>query len=470
MDNKQNKIPSGRPPQARRVPPAGQTAKAQSGAPVRRTLTPEQMAEIAREQREKQNAARKNKLEYILSLTIIFLVAFIILAVIFAIFFFSSLTAHEKPDTSTYKMELSDYDNDLTVEVGSIVSGGERYYNFSQMADFFGFAMIGSIDNMKYVVKGSANETVSIYPELDYAHVNEVFVRTEGKSFYKNGNLYVNESFIRDNVRGLEIGTSSKNKTVTISRILLNAVDANGKITDGKKPYYEDISFALKAPEITVAIAESDSAVTVPTVEFVSNLDAYEEFMNPGTTTEFLTLVNPEHVLDENYVPVGLVRLSYGEGLLMKDYAANAFEAMMIEARACGITGLTATKAYVSYSDTLVKFNEVVDEYVNLLGREQARRYAASTVASPGTDEHQSGLAVNLGLTSGIALEDSTAYSWLKENSEKFGFILRYPDGKSGILEAKPDPTQFRYVGRYHAVRINDLEMTLDEYCKYLGL
>ena len=58
----------------------------------------------------------------------------------------------------------------------------------------------------------------------------------------------------------------------------------------------------------------------------------------------------------------------------------------------------------------------------------------------------------------------------LKENSEKFGFILRYPDGKSGILEAKPDPTQFRYVGRYHAVRINDLEMTLDEYCKYLGL
>jgi D-alanyl-D-alanine carboxypeptidase len=257
---------------------------------------------------------------------------------------------------------------------------------------------------------------------------------------------------------------------VTISRILLNSVDENGKITDGKKPYYEDISFALKAPEITVAIAESDSAVTVPTVEFVSNLDAYEEYMNPGTTTEFLTLVNPEHVLDENYVPVGLVRLSYGEGLLMKDYAANAFEAMMIEARACGITGLTATKAYVSYSDTLVKFNEVVDEYVNLLGREQARRYAASTVASPGTDEHQSGLAVNLGLTSGIALEDSTAYSWLKENSEKFGFILRYPDGKSGILEAKPDPTQFRYVGRYHAVRINDLEMTLDEYCKYLGL
>lgn len=470
MDNKQNKGPIGRPSQGKRVPPVGQTAKPQSATPARRTLSPEQMAEIAALEREKQSAARKNKLEYILSLTVVFLIAFIILAIIFAIFFFSTLTAHKKPDTSTYKMELSDYDNDLTVEVGSVVSGGERYYNFSQMADFFGFAMIGSIDNMKYVVKGSENETVSIYPELDYAHVNDVFVRTEGKSFYKNGDLYVNEKFISDNVRGLEIKKSSKNKTVSVSRILLNTVDADGKITDGKKPYYEDITFALKAPSLTEAIAESDSAVTVPSVEFVSNLSAYEEYMNPGTTTEFLTLVNSEHALDENYVPVGLVKLSYGDGLLMKDYAANAFEAMMIEARACGITGLTATKAYVSYGDTLVKFNEVVDEYVNLLGREQAKRYAASTVASPGTDEHQSGLAVDLGLTSGIALEDSTAYSWLKENSEKFGFILRYPNEKGGILEAKPDPTQFRYVGRYHAVRINDLEMTLDEYCKYLGL
>lgn len=443
------------------------------GADLRKKqrLTQEQIERIMRERKMQKQAILREKLEYLGSLAVIFLIAFSILAAIFASAFFINLKAYKAPDNSVYKLVLSDYDSEKEVKLGSIVGeDGLRYYNFSQIAEFFGFAMIGSIDNMKYIVKGSESETLSFYPERESAHVNDVFVRTDGKSFYKDGDLFVCESFIRDNVLGLKIENDSDEKSVNISRILLNSVDGEGKINDGRAPEYEEIAFALKAPSVMTSIAEDDSAVSVPTFTFAADLSSYEEYINPGSTTEFLTLVNKEHILNENYIPTGLTKLSYGEGMQLKDYAANAFEAMMLEANACGIVGLTATNAYVSYSDTLAKFNSIVDEHVTLLGRDGAKIFASEMTHAPGTDEHQTGLAVDLGLTSGMTLEGSTAYSWLLMNCEKFGFILRYPKDKADSAGGIYNPTQFRYVGRYHAVRINDLGMSLEEYCAYLGL
>ena len=208
----------------------------------------------------------------------------------------------------------------------------------------------------------------------------------------------------------------------------------------------------------------------MPTFEFYTDMRAYEEYMNPGSTTEFLTLVNEQNKLSEDYIPTGLSLLKYGEGMYLKQYAAKSFEAMMKEAQACGITGLTVTRAYVSYSEALAAYNDVVDKYVNLLGNDQANRYAAATVALPGTDEHQTGLAVDLALTSGAEFSSSTAFAWLCDNSYKFGFVLRYPPNKSDATGSVYKPEQFRYVGRYHAVRMNALGLTLDEYSEYLGL
>ncbi len=449
---------------------ASKPSRPNENVTARKRVTREEFEAILRKRQEQKRVKMRARLEYFLALAVIFLIAFTVMAGLFVGIFFINLTSHEEPDTSNYSFILSDYAHESDVSLGSIVGeDGKRYYNFSQIADFFDFAMIGSIDNMKYIIKGSENETVSFYPDADSAHVNDVYVRTDGKSFYDNGDLFVPESFIKDNLRGLDIKTDSGAKTVKISRIMLNSVDSEGKITDGHEPMYEDISFALKALDVTASIPEDDSAVVVPAFSFASDVSAYEEYMNPGSTIEFLTLVNKDNVLKENYIPTGLTKLSYGEGLLLKDYAANAFEAMLTEAQACGITGLTATRAYVSYSDTLSAYNAEVERNLSLLGREQAKRFASEVVGLPGTDEHQTGLAVDLALTSG-SLDNSAAYHWLTENAEKFGFVLRYPADKVNVTGHSYNANQFRYVGRYHAVRINDLEMTLDEYCTYLGI
>ncbi|MBQ4137398.1 MAG: M15 family metallopeptidase [Clostridia bacterium] len=424
--------------------------------------------------REEQNRIKKKRRafwEYIGSIALMFVIFLLVAVLLVSSVFFINLFAHKDPDARSYSLVLSDYENELVIENGSVVGDdGIRYVNFSQIAEFYGFAMVGSIDNMKYVVKESENETVSFKPGSDKVLVNDVALRSGGHAFYENGDLFVDQKFVSEYIKGFELLTDTQKRTVSLSRILTNTLDAQGKIADGSDPEYESIAFSLKAPVVTASISETDSAVVMPTFEFLSNLKAYEDYMNPGSTTEFLTLVSVTSKLSEDYIPTGLSLLSYGDGMYLKEYAAKSFEAMMKEAAACGISGITVNKAYVSYEEALTAYNAVVDKYVNLLGNDQANRYAAATLPPPGTDEHQTGLSVDLGLQVGAYFSSSTAFAWLCDNSYKFGFILRYPPNKTDVTGHVYKPEQFRYVGRYHAVRMNALGLTLDEYAEYLGL
>lgn len=434
-------------------------------------ISAEERERLLKEEKARIRLARKARFDYIVSVLILFAVVFAILAALFVGVFFFALTSHKSPDTRNYTLVLSDYEKKTEIPAGSVVADdGTRYVNFSQIADFFGFAMVGSINDMKYVIKESENETVSFVPDSDKAYVNDVLVRTDGPAFYEDGDLYVCESFVTDYILGFDVVTDADSRTVSLARKLLNTVDADGRIVDGKSPEYEDIAFMLKAPAVTASISETDSAVVMPTFEFYSDISAYEEYMNPGSTTEFLTLVNSEKKLSEDYIPTGLALLKYGEGMYLKEYAAKSFEAMMKEASACGISGLTVTRAYVSYDEASKEYDEVVDKYVNLLGNDQAKRYASATVSTPGTDEHQTGLAVDFAINTGAEFSTSTAFAWLCDNSYKFGFVLRYPYDKTDATGHAYKSEQFRYVGRYHAVRMNALGLSLDEYAEYLGL
>ena len=58
------------------------------------------------------------------------------------------------------------------------------------------------------------------------------------------------------------------------------------------------------------------------------------------------------------------------------------------------------------------------------------------------------------------------AYTWLRENAHKFGFILRFPEDKTDITKIDFEPWHYRYVGRYHATKIYEAGMCLEEYVK----
>ena len=100
--------------------------------------------------------------------------------------------------------------------------------------------------------------------------------------------------------------------------------------------------------------------------------------------------------------------------------------------------------------------------------KEEAAKIAATVVAYPGTSEHQLGYAVDIIDTQLWKLEQEqenlAAQQWLMANSWEYGFILRYPNGKTDSTGIIYEPWHYRYVGPEVARELHESGMTLEEY------
>ena len=107
--------------------------------------------------------------------------------------------------------------------------------------------------------------------------------------------------------------------------------------------------------------------------------------------------------------------------------------------------------------------------YYNNLVQSLGQAEADKVSAKPGTSEHQTGLAVDLAPANRQCYLE-TCFSqlpegvWLKDNAYKYGFILRYPQGKAEITGYQFEPWHFRYVGKELAQKIYSQNTTLEEY------
>lgn len=253
---------------------------------------------------------------------------------------------------------------------------------------------------------------------------------------------------------------------------------------EAKTKIYIDISldkFALtsynSSPETALSANDYFNLVTSRNItpKFKSDLSAYEEYMNPKDRDKFLFLVNSENKLDKDYMPSQLTDLIHtrkdGRNTQQLDlYAAKAMEAMLKEAAANGYTSISITSGYRSYKYQQVLFNNQVNALRASYG-DKAEIKATEAVALPGTSEHQSGLCADLhNLPSASQrFAQTKEYEWLVENCAKFGFILRYPKNKTEITKIMFEPWHYRYVGRYHAERIMQEGLCLEEYIEFLG-
>ena len=94
-------------------------------------------------------------------------------------------------------------------------------------------------------------------------------------------------------------------------------------------------------------------------------------------------------------------------------------------------------------------------------GQAGALAQVRKEVADPGTSEHHLGLAVDI---DGVA----AVHKWLAEHSWEYGFIVRYPDGKTDITGIIYEPWHYRYVGKELAKELYELGLTLEEYMDML--
>lgn len=164
-----------------------------------------------------------------------------------------------------------------------------------------------------------------------------------------------------------------------------------------------------------------------------------------------LALINRNHPVSEAFAPK--VSADYQ----LAPEADKAFGAMVAAARKAGLT-IVWRVGYRSYATQTALSTHPPTAYGD---------DADSFVAKPGQSEHQAGLAVDVASKSGTGTRFPTTreFAWLRANSYAYGFVLRYPDGKTDVTGYHYEPWHYRYVGVGAAAAFGpNSNLTLEEY------
>jgi len=189
-------------------------------------------------------------------------------------------------------------------------------------------------------------------------------------------------------------------------------------------------------------------------MSLAARADVYESTM---------ILVNKQNCLPSHYEPSDLIRpdVTYAQGVpesrkQMREEAAHALEDLFAAALEEGIE-LQAISGYRSYWTQ----REIYERRLREAGLEHVSLY----VAEPGKSEHQTGLAMDLGVEGCLDLTErfanTDAYRWLTEHAHEYGFIIRYP--KDGVSETGYafEPWHVRYLGA-QAADVYESGLTLE--------
>ncbi len=213
--------------------------------------------------------------------------------------------------------------------------------------------------------------------------------------------------------------------------------------------------------QITVPYVPEDTESTVS-----STVSEKEEEILPSYDDDFnLKLATADSPLTKENEP----ELTEFEGVQVDERIVPALEALL-EAAEKEEVPLTITQGYVSPEEQDALFEEEVQRLMkeNKYSRVMAEQTAIKTVPKGGQDESQTGLSVRVAAPDQKGkFEDTAQYRWLSRHSIEYGFVFRFPEGKSTYTGREFDSSYLRYVGNDAAARMRQLQMCLEEYAEY---
>ena len=152
-----------------------------------------------------------------------------------------------------------------------------------------------------------------------------------------------------------------------------------------------------------------------------------------------------------NYVPKSLVTPRFDDGAGNNPYriqlskpAAKAIKILATAMKAAAAGTLTLNSTYRSYNTQVAVHAKDVAALGLVAGENLAAR--------PGYSEHQTGLAADLsavgqGCVIRVCFSQTIAGKWLATNAWQYGWILRYPDGRTATTGYQFEPWHYRFVG-----------------------
>ena len=151
-------------------------------------------------------------------------------------------------------------------------------------------------------------------------------------------------------------------------------------------------------------------------------------------------------------------------GILLTQRASSLLNQLI---QACGAEeNIVPVSGYRTLKEQTLLFQQSLREN----GEVFTRRY----VALPDCSEHQTGLAIDVGLKKEEIdfirpeFPDHGICGAFKEKAPDFGFIERYQPGKEIVTGISSEPWHFRYVGYPHSKIMDEQGAVLEEYIAFL--
>ncbi|MBQ2933377.1 MAG: M15 family metallopeptidase [Clostridia bacterium] len=247
------------------------------------------------------------------------------------------------------------------------------------------------------------------------------------------------------------VKNSSKNKTDNTSVVSDEQTPSSENPSGGDNTDSSDVSSAPSKPDLP------DTFVTPTGITLDANFGR-------------LLLINGENPLPDDYdTKVREYLVEIDDEYRNNDYVTQIHRevypyitAMVAAAQAEGVD-LQVWSPFRSYAIQ----NDLFKAQVNRVGGDEEK--AATVVARPGTSEHNTGLCADFNMASD-RFESTEMYTWMCENAEDYGFILRYPKDKQSVTGVIYESWHWRFVGINNAKEINDLGVTLEEYIDMKGI
>lgn len=243
-------------------------------------------------------------------------------------------------------------------------------------------------------------------------------------------------------------------KTVVINDTPRDAVDMR------------DYSLDVEEPEPVIPVKKIPDGYTPVTVD--SSEVHFGDLILVNNENEFVFEGSPAYCKRETPVSVyGLKNKNYtllDTSIYLNKTVIENLNLLFTDYR--GVSGkadIMINSAYRTYEDQQAMLAKKIEQY----GEEQGRLIATN----PGFSEHHSGLGFDICIFENgrsRTFEFDETHIYIPQNCHKYGFIQRYPEGKTVITGIAHEPWHYRYVGIPHSYYIYENGLCLEEYIDIL--
>ncbi len=175
-----------------------------------------------------------------------------------------------------------------------------------------------------------------------------------------------------------------------------------------------------------------------------------------------IMLVNADNPIPAGYVDTIVLKKVPGySDMKVDERILDDLTQMMAAMRAAGLSPYINSSFRTNSYQRYLYNRQIAKQQSYGYSYSEAAKRAIRWVAYPGTSEHEIGLAIDFNMY--MSSSDSV-HAWLAKNAWKYGFIYRYPSGKTDVTGINTEPWHYRYVGREYAKMIYESGLTLEEF------